>query len=629
MKKQTWLSGLLVASLLSCPMQLLAQETEETPSTVEEVEVPQESATSQSAPYVKSQLLDREFKEGDVLEDTALFKVPYGLKKEQRLFPGEVAYKDIQWPEGIGALEKAAITADYWYQFYAGQLSKEAMETFDEALVPKYQVLMDNLEKTSAYLDNRPLTKEELAIIAQIDQLNIDYYTEYVELLYKTLNPYLEQSLGSSSTSQEIPSTVEESTTTSVVETTTAPVNQNNNNITINNNFPTTSEQAQGKTTPIPFETRRYTNPSLPKGTEQVVQQGEPGLRDESGKILKYPTHQVIEFNPAEEESTTTIKDDSTKEPVESSKEDQTTTDDGSQRVLPNDPNGSTTMTTELSKDTTVDDQKKTTVEDQKKTTVEDQKTTKEKPSDSNGNSSGGSGSNNDAQPSRQTTQEDQSTTQQGANGTTTEGEKAAIATLGTAQSLTSKNGVQLTATLLTGTRVQEPVNNYQTVRLDYQLVNQSKEQAWNFKAQDFRLYKWAKDGENPDEYQLSPALRSTEGTVDANGSVNGSVFFTIPDTPGSYRLTWAPYGDGQYSEWYFTVDESGTAHAVEVPKEESTTTKEAAKAQTTAQKSNGILPQTGETRGWLFTVLGGLLLAIGGGFLYHHLKKGEGEDGD
>lgn len=246
---------------------------------------------------------------GDTLESVEALKVPYFLPESKRVNPLEKGFNLIEFPDN--ALETAAITFDYWYQYYASMLNPEEVASFTERQEAAYKTLMDEIAPLVDGLHNESLTSEDLEAIRKIDHLTTQYYQEMTKVLYDELGPKLEGKLreltGPLPESQEETTTTQEETVTqapsvsseiSIEETSTeAPVNNNvnnnNNNITINNG----STPGVGQTIPIPFEILRYTNYNLKEGTEQVTQQGVPGIMAADGTILRQPVPQIIEYN--------------------------------------------------------------------------------------------------------------------------------------------------------------------------------------------------------------------------------------------------------------------------------------------------------------------------------------------
>lgn len=250
---------------------------------------------------------------GDTLESVEALKVPYFLPESKRVNPLEKGFDLIEFPDN--ALETAAITFDYWHQYYSSMLNSEEVASFTERQEAAYKTLMDEIAPLVDGLHNESLTSEDLEAIRKIDHLTTQYYQEMTKVLYDELGPKLEGKLreltGPLPESQEETTITHEETVTqapsvsseiSIEETSTeAPVNNNvnnNNNITINNG----STPGAGQTIPIPFEILRYTNYNLKEGTEQVTQQGVPGIMAADGTILRQPVPQIIEYNPTWED---------------------------------------------------------------------------------------------------------------------------------------------------------------------------------------------------------------------------------------------------------------------------------------------------------------------------------------
>ena len=660
-----------------------ASLVEETP-VVEEVDKDKDFAT-----YL-SQRLGEEIAEGNVLTDEILdiLVTPYVLTGDQQVDPRQVAFKDIAWDD-TSDLAQAAITADYWYNFYAGQLTPEQMQVFQDAIAGDYQSLVDNLRDVRSYLSTDPLSQDALDLIRQVDQLNITYYETYTSKLYNTLGPILEEvqgrseaeapaeeSNGEESTTDESTtdesveeSTVEEGTQTDENTQTTDTNNGNqvnqNQSVVINNNVPNAPAAEEGEQ--IPFEIRRYTNYNLAPGTEQIVQQGVPGVRAKDGSILRYPVHQVIEFNPAGSESAASSgESEASSDETPSESKPEESKPDGNTPVLPGDEsidfsNVSNEDESQGDESSSEDDKDKESSDkessDDKKDDKNDNKDKDNKDKDnknkdnkdkdnkdnsgnnnsgsnnnsggnsnnSNSNSNSGGNSKESAQPA-QTQGQNRPEAETKAEG---DGQQAQLPTLGTTHQLGAEDGRNLSAVLQSG-QVEEDgrVNEYQTIRLVYNITNNGPMKT-GFKPEDFRLYKWSREGDAADEYNKDPQKVSTIGEVEPQQTAEGLVYFQIPQRGDMYRLTWAPYGDGQYKEWYFGVDSNGAAVPVSQPAEQKDAKESGQEnkqgAETKTQPLQGDLPDTGEkTSYWL---IGAGVLLIGAALALFGWKKKQDED--
>ena len=650
-----------------------ASLVEETP-VVEEVNKESDFAT-----YL-SQRLGEEIAEGNVLTEEILdiLETPYVLMGDQQVDPRQVAFKDIAWDD-TSDLAQAAITADYWYNFYAGQLTPEQMQVFQDAIAGDYQTLVDNLRDVRSYLSTDPLSQDALDLIRQVDQLNITYYETYTSKLYNTLGPILEEvqgrseaeapaeeSNGEESNGEESnvdesveESTVEEGTQTDENSQTTDTNNGNqvnqNQSVVINNNVPNAPAAEEGEQ--IPFEIRRYTNYNLAPGTEQIVQQGVPGVRAKDGSILRYPVHQVIEFNPAGSESAVSSADEAESSDETSSESTSSESKpDGNTPVLPGeesidfsdvsqedesqgDESSSEDDKDKESSDKESSDNKKDDKNDNKSNNKDDKKNNNSNGNNNSGGSNNSGGNNNSNGNSNSgnnsNSESGQPAQAQGQNRPEAEtkaesdGQQAQLPTLGTTHQLGAEDGRNLSAVLQSG-QVEEDgrVNEYQTIRLVYNITNNGPMKT-QFKPEDFRLYKWSRDGEAADEYNKDPQKVSTIGEVEPQQTAEGLVYFQIPQRGDMYRLTWAPYGDGQYKEWYFGVDSNGKAVPVSQPaeqkdaKESGQENKQA--AETKAQPLQGDLPETGEKKSYWF--IGAGVLLIGAALALFGWKKKNDED--